>query len=538
MNKASKIYKYIFCFINALIGVFTLHFHYTILDIFGNNNEVYLDPFKVTDILIFILFFVIWLLLFYILDKFINKDKQNKSFSISNKKIFIIAFVILLITWAPYYFSFFPGGVYSDTYIQYIQATNSITGNGYSIFYSLLIRLLYNISLKNTTITFGLLTIIQVLLYIFSISYFITWLKNKNVSKILIVLSILFFGLYPRIPIYALSLWKDSLFSIFLFLYSLFIFEIIYSNGVVLKNKNNILLYCILCILVSLFRNNGYLLVVIMSFILLLKYRKNINEYRLFYISTIIVVLSTIVTYSIIFRLLGYNPPYRENIGVQIQQISYVVSNESNIDSDFINEINNIMPIDDIKSKYTPMIVDSVKNDSSFNNAYFDNNKMSFWLLYFKLMFKYPNDYIIALLLNNVGFWNYYTISYGSGSDSLLDFQEYSINEFVVFEDITDNIDIINNLFGLSIKNKIHDMAMWLNNCAIGTLIMFIGLYILLYKENNKYLLVYLPSIIIFVTLFFGTPCAFSSRYIIYTILFIPMSLIIPFIKDKKKSKN
>ncbi len=253
MNKASNIYKYIFCFINALIGLFTIKFHYTMLDLFGKNNEVYLDKFKLTDILIFILFFIIWLVLFYILDKLLNKIKTKKRlFNISNIKLFIICMIIFLVLWSPYYLSYMPGGVYSDTYQQLKQAILGITGNGFPVFYTLLLRLLYYISFKNTTVLFTILTIIQLILYMSIFSYFIIWLKNKKVSKVYIIICILFFALYPRIPIYALSLWKDSLFSIFLFLYVLKLYDVIESKGIILEDNKEVIKYILLCVFLKL----------------------------------------------------------------------------------------------------------------------------------------------------------------------------------------------------------------------------------------------------------------------------------------------
>ena len=81
-----RIYKYGFCFINALIGIFTLKFHYTMLDIFGNNSEVYIDRFKISDILFFVIFFLIWLIILYIIDRLLRIKSESSECKISSKK--------------------------------------------------------------------------------------------------------------------------------------------------------------------------------------------------------------------------------------------------------------------------------------------------------------------------------------------------------------------------------------------------------------------------------------------------------------------
>ena len=78
MEKAKKTYKVIFCIINSLIGLFTTKFHYPLLDIYGNNDEVYLESFHITDIFIVIAFFIIWYLLLYIVERLVNKYKKDK----------------------------------------------------------------------------------------------------------------------------------------------------------------------------------------------------------------------------------------------------------------------------------------------------------------------------------------------------------------------------------------------------------------------------------------------------------------------------
>lgn len=529
-----RIYKYVFCFINALIGIFTLKFHYTMLDIFGNNSEVYIDRFKISDILFFVIFFLIWLIIFYIIDRLLRIKSESSECKISSKKLFIISIISLLICWSPYYFSFFPGGVYSDTYVQFNQARYGITGGGYSVFYSLYIRLLHFISFNNNTVTFILMTIIQLLLYIGIISYFIIWLKNKKIPKYMIVVSMIFFCLNPRIPIYALSLWKDSLFSILLFLYSIYVFDIIYSDTKILEKKRNIIYYCALCVLVSLFRNNGFYIVLIVSVALFTRCFKKFKNKKMFSVSAIITLIVIMNVYTILFNILGYNPPYRESVGMQLQQIGYVVSN-NDIDHELVEELNKFILLEDIKANYHPMIVDDIKKSSNFNNEYLETHKSDFWLLWLKLMVNYPKQYFIASLYNNVGYWNYFTLCVDAGSDSLMDYYDVTATTLPEEGDISNNIDIIYNLFGFSLKSKIKTIASYLNNCAIGTLLMFIGIYMLIIKKNNKYLIVYFPSIIIFLALIFGTPCAFSSRYIIYTILFIPFGLIIPFLNNKKE---
>lgn len=530
-DKIRIIYKYIFCFINSLIGLFTIKFMHPINDIFGNKYEVYLKTFDYKDGVYFFLFFIIWLVIFYFIDYFIKKKKVGtKKIHISNRRLFFICMIIMLICWSPYYLTFFPGGVYSDTYVQYTQALNGSLGGGYPIFYTLFLKLLLWINMGNSSGVFALLTIIQLLLYSGIFAYLIIKLKEYNVSKKVIIITLLFYSLYPRIPIYALSLWKDSLFSIFLLLYVIKLYDILRIGEQYFFNKKNILIYILVSILVSLFRNNGLYIIIIINIILFIKYRRCFSKLRPFYIANISLIIILLIVYGPLFNNIGKKVPYSESIGISLQQISYVVSNEEDIDKKSLEFIDNLLPIKDIKENYFPMIVDSIKKHKAFNNDFLENNKDAYWEVYFKLFKDYPLDYFKAYLYTTVGFWNYYINCHYAGSDSLQDFYDVTLGK--EYNDISNNHNILKEVFNIDLKDKISSLASRLNNCALGSLIAFIGIYILISKKKLNKLLLYIPSVLIFLALLFGTPIAFSSRYIIYTILFIPYSIIIPFIDE------
>ena len=531
--KKGMIYKIIFCFINSLIGLYAIKFHYTMMDIFGSVNEVYLDPFTLSDIFTVIMFFVMNYLIITLLDKLISKYKKKETFNISNRKLFTISFIAMLICWAPYYLTFFPGGVFYDTLMSYRLAINTITTGHYSVFYSLYIRVLDFICLGNSTSVFILMTIIQILLFLRTFSYFIVWLKNKKVNKVFIVLSLLFFCLNPRIPIYAVSIWKDSMFSIFLFAYILYVFDIIFHKYKILKDKRNVFIYCLLCILVSLFRNNGYYIIVFMTLFIFYKTYKYIKEYKLFYILSTITVSVIVVTYAIVFRVMKLTPLYIESIGVPIQQIAYVVSTTEDLNPDIKERVTKIISIDNMKYLYKPMNVDKIKFSYSFDSYYIEDHKSEFWELYFKVLKKYPKECLTSFLYSNVGYWNYYTVVFSVGSDSLIDFYD-NLMVPIPAEDVTNNVDIIDNVFGFSLNRPLRYIARRINNSAIGFLCMFISIYILIKRDKLKWAIIYMPCFLILIGLLLQAPIAYCSRYIIITIFMMPLFFILPFIEDKK----
>jgi hypothetical protein len=316
----------------------------------------------------------------------------------------------------------------------------------------------------------------------------------------------------------------------------MFLFDIVHSDGKILTKKKSAIIYSVLCILVSLFRNDGYYIIAITTLCLLFKYSNILKKTKIFKYSSIITLIIIASVYNILFPILKLNAPYRESIGVPLQQIAYAVSNEI-IDEELSKEIELFVPVEIIKRVYMPMDVDYIKFNSQFNNTFLENNKAKFWKLYIKLFFRYPKDYLVAFLFNNVGYWNYYTNCFNIASHSLEDYYNPILSYLPQDRDITNNVDIIKSLFGISLKEPIMNIAKLLNNCAIYSLIIFIGIYMMIKRNNIKYNLIFIPFLLRYAGLILFAPIAFSSRYIIYMVLFMPLALIIPFIKEKKKSK-
>lgn len=83
----------------------------------------------------------------------------------------------------------------------------------------------------------------------------------------------------------------------------------------------------------------------------------------------------------------------------------YVVADNGDITEEQLEFINNMCPIEVIKEKYNPCIVDKIKWDESFNNEFLEENKAEFFKTWFQIFLKNPSSYDKAYLLNTIGFW-------------------------------------------------------------------------------------------------------------------------------------
>lgn len=86
-----------------------------------------------------------------------------------------------------------------------------------------------------------------------------------------------------------------------------------------------------------------------------------------------------------------------EALGIPIQQVSRVVYETDTLDQNDSDLINKLVPIEVIKEKYNPNIVDPIKFHIIFNTSeQLDNHLADYFTLYFRLAIKYPSIYFKA----------------------------------------------------------------------------------------------------------------------------------------------
>ncbi len=507
-------------------------------DIFSKVNEIYFTNIELKHIVILICawvisYFVISLIeiMFPKFEKTIETKKERKT---KNKRIFFIVFLILLICWLPYCLSYFPGGIYVDTLSSIQQALENMPFNNHNpILYALIMKVFIMIGMKiegNLQLGIELFSIFQVLIMAITFAYFVYWLYKKKISNKYLVITTLFFGFCRLVPLYAVSLWKDTPFCIALFCYILFIAETICQDGKNLEKIRNVIIYILLLILVAFLRSNGIYIAVCTTFILLLIYKRSIiKTLKKFAISSIITIMLIWVIQGPVYKQYGLSTEFVENLGVPVQQICYVVAKDGNITEEQKAFINQLCPIDVIKENYTPCIVDSIKWNPNFSNNFLENNKGEFFKVWFQVFLQNPMSYIKAYLINTIGFWNVNQAT-----------KDAYINP-TMWPDVAEGLkieqnDYIERITGVSIRKVLEPTSAV--SSAVYLFMLLLSALVVIYKKQYKKLVIYLPGFLTWLTIMIAVPLAFSLRYVYILVLMIPFYFIIPFLKINKDNKE
>lgn len=447
----------------------------------------------------------------------------------------MLIFILLLILHSIYFFAFSPGNMYIDSYSQWGQAMGGIqVDNWHPVFSTLLLRVSYYIT--GTPIVF---TLLQVVGSIAVFTYLSNILLNKNIKPVFVYFFILFIMAGTVTLPSMTTIYKDNLYNIALLFMTLFLFNIVDSKGKWLKNSIwHIAVFTLNSIFLMLCRHNG-VYVLIASFILFILFFKGLRVY-------FTVLLGLLVTIYILFTgpiFSHYNIEQgspSEKYSILLQHIGSVIANDGKIEQKDAEYLNQLLPLDIWKEKYTEEMIDPVKFHASYNKEIINENELEFikvWWDVFKnnpmLAFKGHIEQIRPL-------WDINGWEHGLAGAVMFHFFIDSPKEY--YDPYLQEYTFESN----SLRNLIEKYSYWDNDynietkpflttlSAIGLVCLILSTIILVKKKKFELLLIVVPLVMNIGTLLLAMP-AYNMRYVISTIYIGLFCLFLPFMSDRNK---
>ena len=515
--------------------------------VWGKPHENYVMSLSTQTIVNFIVAFIaigiISLLLLGINSLYQIKILPLHSELTGNKKeIFLFCgtcFIVIFLAWLPYILTYLPGGVFADTFNiisqAYVMDESGLKAlnNHHPILYTLMWRgcILFcrnfGLDLYNTieVFLFG-----QCILMISVMTYLLWWLRKNGLHLSIVIILFLFISFFPLFPLYAISLWKDTIFSLFLLLFSLTLGEYAFCDKDKLLNNSTFLIKLVIAgLLVCFLRNNGKYIVFASFLVILLMNITNMKNIKKFFIVVISMVIFVQGVQGPVFNYINYNQDTTvESLGVPLQQIAYLVYYNYDLSEEELEYIDKICPIHAIKENYNPCLFDALKGFTpEFNIKTIKDDKIFFFKNYLKMILKHPIGATKGFMLATAGFW----------APNIASFDGY-IQNYVWENDYgIEDDDYIQSRFGFTIKNFIESMKSI--SSAVFLFCMFFAAFVAIFYKRYKLLLLLLPAFINWVTIIIATPLASSLRYVYILVLIIPINVfILCMAKPLKKSKG
>ena len=377
----------------------------------------------------FVGYIYLFIHLFSLLDDLIDKSKNkelkfknkylSKYLELFNKYPFKVSFVTILIVLSIYMLAFYPIVLSPDPSFQIKMYFNEHTKyidwviqrdpeifmtSHHPVFQTYMIGFCLSLGRFLVNDNFGLFlyTLIQSLIYSSVLAYTIKYMSNNGIKSKnrLIVL-----GMYLIIPmylLYSMSAVKDTLYTAFMLLFILKVFDIIKNY-----KKNNLsykyiaVLYFIM-LFIGLFRHNGVYVIALTIFVLIFYARKNALKIL---ISFFVFFVSIYAFDKVLIPYLGISDgSAREMLSVPFQQTARLVSEKPDFyDEEDIKIIDYILKYETLASRYNPDLADPVKNEYNTNTT--KEDLKDYFYVWFKGLKKHPDIYVDATLNNTYGFF-------------------------------------------------------------------------------------------------------------------------------------
>lgn len=463
-----------------------------------------------------------------IVEKWNKENKEYKYFT-ANKKSFWIIFVVFLISYIPFFLYYYPGSFQYDA----INALDQIVGNipykdHQPIIYTVFLGLFWNLGkvvFNNGNIGIALCTIVQMISTALVLSYLIYYMAKKNVPTKYRIITFVFLLINPIIPMYTVRIEKSIYFALLLTLVTIQIIEMITNKDEYFKKKIHYVTLPIEILIMSLLRNNGIYITILLCIILLILHRKYWKNILLLLLTPIIIFY---IVKGPVWNALNIIPEdAREALSIPVQQFARIITYEKDSLSDEeYSEIHKYLNMEDeeITEKYVPTLSDNIK--ANINEEAFENDKIGLIKLYFKLALKYPGQTISSFLINNYGYYapNSVMVSgvymFNEESKIALNTFKSEIND-LVNEKKWDN-KFIESLNKHMVNRDIPIISIFVDNVGLYFWIILFGITYLIYRKNYKLTSVYIPLVLLWLTTIIGP--LVELRYVYtFIILVIPL---------------
>lgn len=457
--------------------------------------------------------------LFYLFEKANLDNEKVKKILDSKIMHFLACALLMLIVWSPIFLRYYPGISTPDSSSQIYQTVgiDKVTDH-HPFAHTAIISVFINIGTKlfNSVETgIALYSIFSMCFLATCFSLVLNYLKQIKVPSIVRLVILLWYMFYPINAIYSITMWKDIIFAGIVPLLIIQYIRLIFDTENFLKNKLNIFL----CILISVFtiiiRHNGlYMILLSCPFVIIVlrKYWKKVVPLFL-----AIFIINSVYNFTIYNILKIPKGSIVEMLSIPLQQIARVEKyHRDELNEETMEKINKLFVKENIGDYYNPTLSDDVK--WSVDEEYLSNDKKEFISLWLQLLRPYFKDYVESFISNSYGYyypeaknWVYSEATMGEklGIEQHPIIKSDKISEYIGKTSSRDN-PVVSMLFSVG-------FIFWVIIVCLGYKI---------YKKEYKYILVYLPIGILWLTLI-ASPvfCEFRYAYPLFTTLPLLISL-------------
>lgn len=513
--------------------------------VFGNTTAVLLSTFRAAGIA------VLMFVLFHLVSR-LRLELSGKSTLDNKRKAFWTTAGLIFLAWVPYLICMFPGIISSDAVDQFaqvlgrreyswtkntviLQDPNFLWNNSHPVFSTLLMGAAVFLGrlIGSNNWAMELYCVGQCAFFAMAVSYFLTYIRELGISKILYRCCFFFFALHPLFALWGVTIVKDTPFSFLMLLVVVGLLKVTRSNSE--KIDKDCVYLMVSMFFFMLTRNNGfYLLLLSLLCAIPIFWKQKTLLKKLLLVFAVPMLVFQVGIQSILLPVCGIaGGGRREVFSVPSQQLARTIKEHN----DFTEEEQAaIMAVYDFKgdktveqwvSRYLPDYADNARN--CFDTYATKEELAAMMKVWMKGFFRHPLTYIEAVFNVNFG-W------FGLDNDRDGRFYKGEITEAMssMLPGIEQPPELlaarkgIMRLVDLASKNP---FTMWMAEYSLYTWIHIICLLLMLRQKKYQELFCTLVSYFNYLLLFAG-PISYI-RYALPMMVCTPLVIILTFAKKE-----
>lgn len=393
-------------------------------------EQVRILPFAVCFIIClavnFLIFFIMPRLYLRAENGRISKCLNSFFEKVGDRRLFLLVWAFLFVSWVPAYLIFYPGVLSYDMINQTKSALGGITDNHHPVLHTWLIGLFMKLGdslLGDYESGLGILSLLQMFILSYALTRLIFLLKKRKVPALMLIFTAFLSAIWFENACLSVTMIKDILHAAFLVLFACHFMEIALNPSEYSLRKHNLFIFPVVSFLMCAFRNNG-IHIYLFCFAVLLVLRIHRIKKAKAYIPLIAAILLPVFMFKIytgpVFEAFGIaQGESREALSVPIQQLQRVtVRRAEELTGEQMERMEYYIAntpewLEPAPGRaYDPFCADPAK--TSFHSGHYDEDPIAFWKFYLQTGAQFPELYAVAFLSNTLGYWypGYYEFSY------------------------------------------------------------------------------------------------------------------------------
>ena len=449
------------------------------------------------------------------------------SFSGNAKHLYCLFLVLLLLSYGVCFAVYFPGVGINDG--LNILNGGMKTSRQFPPIYCRYVVLLTEIGRRLGSLQYAVAihSAVQIVLVSCISAGILVWLFKLACPLWCKIAGLLYYVFSPFLSMYAISMLRDTVFSLLLCVLSVMTYEELFGG-----KKRGLLFYIGFGAagfgVVALRSNGIYIMLVFLAVILLM----NIRNARKVIIPAVFAVLAVLIGREL-RTAADTEPLFQEMAGIPIQQIAAVVSEDGEMSAEQREFTESIMPLELLREKYDPYSSDPVKWNSNFDRVFLNEHKGEFLGTWLEML---PDNFVIyvkAYLRATYWYWApkndgkvqcFFTIETTLGNQTLEKFiAENGIHDAPLISGLLYNF--LDGWYKTAYYFLREGISMWI--------LLAMSILIVTEKAGPRFIGVCLPWLLNYGTLLLSTPISRGYRYVLVYAYSFPFFLAFMFVNNR-----